>query len=45
MVEQNERLADDAGEEAHRAVDAVAAALEVAEAAELERLQVRVCWK
>lgn len=44
MVEENERLADDAGEEAGRNVDAGAAELEVAEAAELEGTE-RGIWK
>lgn len=38
MVDEYERLADDTGEETNGTVDAVAAALEVAEAAKLEGL-------
>lgn len=39
MVEEDEGFADDAGEEADGAVDAGAAELEVADAAELERAE------
>ena len=42
MVDENERLANDAGEETDGAGDAAAAALEIAEAAELERSEVGV---
>ena len=42
MISENERLANDAGEETDGAGDAAAAALEVAEAAELEGAEVGV---
>ena len=42
MIGENERLADNAGEEADGAGDAAAAKLEVAEAAELEGAEVGV---
>ena len=42
MINEHERLADDACEEAHRAVDTVAAALKVAEAAELESFELGI---
>ncbi len=42
MIEENERLSDDAGEESDRTVDAGAAALEVAETAHLEGAEGRV---
>lgn len=42
MVEEDEGPADDAGQEADGAVDALAAALEVAETAALESFEVGV---
>ena len=42
MVDEDERLANDAGKETDGAGDAAAAALEVAEAAELESAEVGV---
>ena len=42
MVEEDEGSTDDAGEEADGAVDALAAELEVAEAAELEGAELGV---
>ena len=42
MVDENERLPNNAGEETDGAGNAAAAALEVAEAAELERSEVGV---
>lgn len=45
MVEEHEGVADDAGEETDRTVDAGAAELEVAEAAELEGFELGVCGR
>ena len=43
MINERERPADDAGEQADGTIDAVAAALEVAKTAELESLELWVC--
>lgn len=43
MIEENKRLAYNAGKETDWAVDTVAAALEVAEAAHLEGLELGIC--
>lgn len=45
MVEEDEGAADDAGEEADGPVDALAALLEVAEAAQLEGFELGVWMK
>lgn len=42
MGEEDEGLADDACQQADRAIDAIAAKLEVAEAAELEGAEVHI---
>ena len=43
MVDEDERLADDAGEKADGTVDAGAAELEVGETAELEAAEGGIC--
>jgi hypothetical protein len=44
VVQQHERASDEAGEQADGPIDALAAQLEVAEAAQLERAQVLI-WE
>ena len=44
MVEQHERLADDAGQETDRPVDALSALLEISETAHLKDLELWIWW-
>ena len=44
MVEQDDGLSYNAGEEANRPVNTLTAALEIAETTSLEGLQLRVCY-
>lgn len=44
MIKEHERLADDTGEETNGSIDALTAALEIAEAAELEGFELGI-WR